>query len=458
MTTSLTTHAPPPPGPRGHWLLRLNDEVTDPLGLLIRAWQRHGDIVHFNSVHGPMYLLAHPDHARHVLVDNARNYPAPHKPPNRVMGNGLFQSGGDFWLRQRSMVQPTFHRPRLVAMAAGLAEGIGLFAARWEEAVRTGEPVDVLEHMRQLVPTLLGASLFSRDVYDDQESLRACVAFFSQNSHGSARDSLWKVAMRRLRLPPSRARRFLASVEALDASLYTLIARRRAHPGPGEDILGMLLEARDASGEAMTDTEVRDELVSLLIGGHEATSVALAWTWYALMSHPEVERRVREELATVLGGRPADGESLHALRYTRAVVEEVLRLYPPAWRFMRRAQEDEQLGGFTIRGGGLVVLSPYLLHRHPSVWEEPERFDPERFLPERKEGRHRHAWLPFGGGQRLCIGNHYTLLLITAVLATLLPRFQARLVPGHPIVPLASNTYRPRFGVRATLHSAPSRA
>ncbi|MET0400865.1 MAG: cytochrome P450 [Cystobacter sp.] len=456
MTTRPSNESGPPPGDHGHWLLGINAQVTDPLGVLVRGQQRHGDIFYFNSFQGPTYVLAHPDHAQHVLADNARNYPSPDKPPNRLMGNGLFVSNGDFWMRQRRMVQPAFHRPRLFKMVEGMVRGTDALATRWDEAARSGTPIDLLEQMRQLVPTVLGTSLFSRDVYDSEEALRACVAFFSQNSHGSARDSLWKVVLRRLGIPRSRLRGFHATVEALNTALYRLIASRRAAASPGDDILGMLLEARDTRGEAMTDAEVRDELVSLLIGGHEATSVALTWTWYTLLSHPEVERRVREELATVLGGRPPDGEALHALRYTRAVVEETLRLYPPAWRFMRRAVEDERIDGVTLRAGSLVVLSPYLLHRHPSAWTEPERFLPERFLSENKEGRHRHAYLPFGGGQRLCIGNGYTLMLITAVLATLMPRFQPRLVPGHPIVPLASNTYRPRFGVRATLHPVPA--
>ncbi len=441
-----------PPGHHGHWLLGLNEQVSDPLGALIRAQRKHGDIVYLNTIQGPIYLLAHPDPVQRVLLDNARNYPSPKKRPSRLMGNGIFESSGAFWLRQRRMVQPALHRSRLVRMVEGMVQGTETLAERWQHSARTGEPVDLLEQMRLLVPTLLGASIFSRDVYESQEGLHACVAFFSHSAHGSARDSLWKLAWRRLWFPRSRRKRFNATVEALDTSLHGLIAERRKAPSAGDDILGMLLEARDSQGEGMTDTEVRDELVSLLIGGHESTSVALTWTWYTLMSHPEVEQRVLEELAAVLGGRPpTTGEEVQSLTYTRAVVEETLRLYPPAWQFMRRAEEDDEIAGFTIHAGSLVLCATWLLHRHAAFWKDPERFHPERFLPEQKEQRHRHAWLPFGGGQRLCIGNGYTLTLIVAVLATLLPRFQARLVPGHPITPLAGNTYRPRFGIKATL-------
>ena len=456
MTTNAPKKAVLPPGHHGHWLLRVNEQVKDPLGALVRTQRKYGDIAYFNTQQGPLYMLAHPDYVQRVLADNARNYPSPEKRPSRLMGNGIFQSNGAVWLRQRRMVQPAFHRSRLARMVEDMVRGTEDLAERWEQPARTGEPVDLLEQMRLLVPTLLGASLFSRGVYERDTALQASVAFLSHKSHGKARDSLWKLALRRLGYPLSRRQQFDAATDALNASLHGLIAERRKAPSAGDDILGMLIEARDTQGEGMTDTEVRDELVSLLVGGHEATSVALTWTWYTLMSHPEVEQRVREELASVLGGSPsADGEKLMALRYTRAVVEETLRLYPPAWQLMRRAQEDDEIAGFTIRAGSLVLLPTWLLHRHPSFWKDPERFDPERFLPEQKEQRHRHAWMPFGGGQRMCVGNGYTLTLITAVLATLLPRFQARLVPGHPVTPVASNTYRPRFGLKATLHPAP---
>jgi cytochrome P450 len=449
-----------PPGYHDHWVWHLNEHVTDPLGMLIRAQQRYGDVVYFNNYMGPTYLLAHPDHAQHVLVDNARNFPALTKPTQGVMGNGLFVSKGDFWRRQRRMVQPAFHRSRLATMVQHMVTGTEALAEHWEQAARTGEPVELIEQMRLLVSNLLGFSLFSPDMYERNPELRACAVFLSHGSHEAPHDSLWWRILRelkiRLGLQRVGQRQWYATVAKMDAALYGLISARRKDPEGRDDILNMLLEARDSQGEAMTDKEVRDELVSLLIGGHESTSVALAWCWYALMSNPEVERRVREELATVLGGRDPGGEVLQSLPYTRAVVEETLRLYSPAWLLMRGVAEDEQLDGWTIRARSLVIISPYLLHHHPSVWKEPERFDPERFLPEQKEQRHRYAWLPFGGGQRLCIGNAYAMTILMTVLATLLPRFQLRLAPGHLVVPTARSTYRPRFGIKAILHPAPS--
>lgn len=454
-TRHTANNLPLPPGHHGHWLWRVREQVKDPLGVIVRAHQRHGDVVFFNDVMGPTYLLAHPDHAQRVLVDNARNFAVMGKSATGVMGNGLFASTGDFWLRQRRMVQPVFHRARLTKMVRDMVAETQVLAEHWDQAVRTGESVNLLEQMRTLVLTLLGSSLFSPDVYAGQQALREGAAIISHSANESPFDSLWWLLLRRLKVPRLGGEQWRATVASVDRALYALVSERRENPEGRDDILSMLLEARDSRGEGMTDKEVRDELATLLIGGHESTAVGLTWVWYALMLHPEVEQRVREELATVLGGQAPGGEALQSLTYTRAVVEETLRLYSPAWRLRRLVLEDEQIDGWTVRAGSQVMLSPYLLHRHPSVWKDPERFDPERFSPGQKEGRHRHAWLPFGGGQRLCVGNAYALTLLVTVIATLLPRFQTRLVPGHPVVPMAVGTYRPRSGIQATIHAAP---
>ncbi len=447
---------PRPPGHHGHWLLNIRQQVAHPLELLIESQQRHGDVVFFNTIRGPIYVLSHPDHAQRVFVDNARNFRSLEGTQNRLIGNGLFGSHGEFWRRQRRMVQPAFHRTRLARMVEGMVRGSETLAERWREKALTGEPLELLEQMRQLVASLLSVSIFSRDLYANDPRFRGYIDFFTDSSHGKGRDSLWKAALRRMGLPRSRRKRYFDTVNALDDAFYELIAERRRQPRGEDDILTVLLEARDAQGQGMTDLEVRDELVSLQIGGHESTSVAFTWTWYMIASHPEVEQRMRDELSTVLGGRPVDAELLQALHYTRAVVKETLRLRPPAWRLLRRVAEDEEIDGWTVPAGSLVQISPYLLHRHRDFWEQPERFLPERFLPEQGERQHRYAYMPFGAGQRMCVGNAYTVNLIMTGLATLLRHFQVRLVPDHPVVPLSIGTHRPRDGVMATLHPAPS--
>lgn len=448
-----------PPGPKRHWLLGTGiQQLKDPLGLLVRGQQQHGDIVYFHQHHGPSWLLCHPDHAQHVLADNAANYPnMAGDGPDPLLGRGLFASKGDFWLRQRRMVQPAFHRPRLARMVEGMVRDTQRLAERWAPLASTGEPVELLNQMRRLVISMLGTSIFSSDVYENHEPLRTTIDYFTQDIH-SPHDSVLEALAGMLRLHRGRFKRFMTAVEQINSVFYGLIAERRQSSEARDDVLSMLLEARDTQGVAMTDTEVRDELVNLYVGGHESTSVALTWCCYEVAHRPEVQQRIRDELATVLGGNPLTGESLQALEYTRAVVEETLRLHPPSWQFVRRAAKEDQLGGWTVAPDTKLLISPYILHRHPAFWEEPERFLPERFLPERKEGRHRFAYLPFGAGQRQCVGNGYTLTLLTTALATLVQHHQLRLAPGYQLVIMSGSTHRPRNGVLATLHPVPAAA
>ncbi|MBN8468383.1 cytochrome P450 [Corallococcus exiguus] len=453
-----TDKAALPPGSRLHWLWGNGPrQVKDALGQFVCGHQRHGDVVYFHLFEGPAFLLCHPEHAQRVMVDNARNYrfPGPEAGfDGPLMGRGLFASRGDYWMRQRRMVQPAFHRPRLGGMVNGLVEGTLAMVERWEPRLHSGQPLDLLEEMRHLSISLLGRTIFSRDVYEENAPLREALDFFTHDSHGP-RDSLVKVVRQLLRLRPGHHERFMGAVEKMNTVLYALIAERRAAPSLGDDVLGMLMSARDAQGEAMTDRQVRDELVSLFVGGQEATAVALTWTWYALARNPQVEQRVRQELADVLGGNLPTSATLQELHYTRATVEETLRLHPPSWQFARKAREADEIGGWKVPPGMLMLISPYILHRHPSAWEDPERFMPERFMGEQRERRaQRIAYMPFGAGQRLCIGNHFTPVLMTAALAVTLRRFQHKLVSDLPIVTMSGSTYRPRNGLMATLHPA----
>jgi cytochrome P450 len=405
-------------------------QIKDPLGQLLRARQ-------------------------HVLADNAPNYLSmAGDGPDPLLGRGLFASKGDFWLRQRRMVQPAFHRPRLARMVEGMVRDAQLTAESWAPQFGKGEPVELLTEMRRLSIRILGTSIFSSDLYEKHAPLREALDFFTEEIHGP-RDSVLKVLSMILRLRRPRMERFMSSIEHMNTVLYGQISERRQSPAGKDDMLSMLLEARDTQGVAMTDTEVRDELVSLYVGGYESTAVALTWVGYEVARQPEVQQRVHDELATVLGGRPATFESLQSLPYTRAVVDETLRLHPPAWQFVRRAAQEDRLGDWTVPADTKVLISPYLLHRHPAFWEQPERFMAERFLPEQKERRHRYAYLPFGAGQRQCVGNAYTVMLITLSFITLLQRYQLRLARNYRLVPTAGSTHRPRNGVLATLQPVP---
>lgn len=448
-----------PPGSKRHWLLGTGiGQVKDPLGQLVRGYEQHGDIVYFHMHHGPSWLLSHPDHAQHVLADNASNYLSMiGDGPDPLLGRGLFASKGDFWRRQRRMVQASFHRPKLARMVDGMVRDAQDQAERWAPQLGTGQPVELLSQMRRLAIRMLGTSIFSEDVYERHAPLRESMDHFAQAIHGP-RDSLLKTVAGMLGLYRGRMKQFFADLEQLNTVMYRLIAERRQAPAGKEDVMAMLLEVRDTQDVAMTDTELRDELVNLYIGGYESTAVTLTWMAYEVARHPEVERRLREEQARVLAGKALTAETLPSLHYTRATVEETLRVHPPAWNFVRQALGEDRIGDWTVRPDTKMIVSPYILHRHPAFWEEPERFLPERFLPERKEGRHRFAYMPFGAGQRQCIGNGYALTLLTLTWATLMQRYQLRLVPGHRVIPMAGSTHRPRNGVQVTLHPAPPAA
>lgn len=251
-----------------------------------------------------------------------------------------------------------------------------------------------------------------------------------------------------LSVPTPRNRRINAAIHTLDAIVQGLIQERRQRAIERGDVLSLLLLARDEeTGQGMSDQQVRDEVMTLLFAGHETTSNLLAWTWFLLATHPEVEQRLQAELDAVLGGRLPTVEDLAHLPYGHRVLEETLRLYPPAWSLARKALVDDKVGGYVLPASTIILMSPYVTHRHPAFWEEPERFDPDRFTPERVAVRPRYAYFPFGGGPRQCIGNTFALMEAHLILATVAQRYRLRLVPDHPVEPQALLTLRPRDGL-----------
>jgi cytochrome P450 len=246
-----------------------------------------------------------------------------------------------------------------------------------------------------------------------------------------------------------------AGLNTLNSIISTVINERRSRPVDPDatDLLGMLLAAQDEeTGEGMSDQQLRDEVMTLLLAGYETTATALSWTWYLLSQHPEAERRLHAELDTVLAGQLPTVEHLDALPYARMVIQEAMRLYPPAFGFTRHAIAQDEIGGYRIEANSILFLTPYCTHRHPAFWEQPEVFDPERFTPERSAGRPRFAYAPFGGGPRQCIGNAFAMMEMQLVLATVAQRYTLRLVPGHPVEPQVKLSLRPRYGLPMTLH------
>ena len=434
-----------PPGPRGVPFLGMLPAVRrNPTAVFMAAARRYGEVVSFKIGPRRGYLITNPADIRHVLQDNARNY---HKSPlygklRVLLGNGLLTSEGDFWLRQRRIAQPAFHRQRIAALGGVMAEAAREAATRWETAT-DGRPIDVDEEMMRLtrtvvLRTLLGADLgpFS-DTVDD--------AWRVLNQHIG--ESFWSLGLIDW-WPSANKRRVRAARAVLRGAVEHVIAERRRRPSAGADLLSMLMAARDEdTGAMMTDQQLRVEVTTFLLAGQETTSLALTWIWYLLSQNPATQRRLEEEIDGALHGHPPEYDDLIKLPYARMVIDEAMRLYPPAWGFSRQALGDDEVGGFHVPAGWLVFIIPYVLHRLPAFWDTPDAFDPGRFTPERTAARHKFVYLPFGAGPRQCIGNQFALIEAHLILATLAQRYRLRLVPGHPVDAWPLITLRPRFGM-----------
>lgn len=455
----LTGRPEAPPGARlapapeaGDPLLgHLREGLGDPLGAFLR-WNREvGDVVRLRLAGATVHLVCHPRHVRTILQERARHYVKPmqgRRNLSYVLGNGLLVSEGSFWLRQRRIAQPAFHKRRIDGFGDRMIAASSDLAGEWEARARSGEPFDVAREMMRLTLRIVQETLLGAAPSENADRIGDAVSYLL----GEVNRRFSRVINPPRSLPIAGNRRFAQSLRVLDESVQKIIAERRARPGQ-DDLLSMLLEARDEdSGEGMDDRQLRDEVMTIFLAGHETTANALSWTFYLLGRHPEVARKLRAELREVLGGRAPTPGDVGALRYTRMVLSEALRLYPPAWIIARAPVEDEELDGYFLPAGGRILLSPWVVHRHPAIWRDPEGFDPERFADP--SAIDRFAWFPFGGGPRLCIGHAFAMMEGVLVLATLASRFHLELVPGHPVVPEPTVTLRPKHGVRVVARRA----
>lgn len=435
-----------PPGPRGLPIIGMLPAVRrNPTGVFLNAARRFGDVVYFKIGPRHGYLITNPADVRHVLQDNARNY---HKSPlyeklRMALGNGLLTSEDDFWLRQRRIAQPAFHRQRIAALAGVMAAAARDAAARWQTMASGDEAVDVDEEMMRLTRTVVLRALLGADLGPFADKLDDAWTVINQ----FIGEGFWSLGLTDW-VPTSRKRRFLAARAVLRDAVDHVISQRRRSPSESADLLSLLLSARDEeTGEGMTDEQLRVEVTTFLLAGQETTSLALTWTWYLLSQHAGPRRRLEEEIDAVLDGRPPEYADLANLPYTRMVIDEAMRLYPPAWGFSRQALADDELGGYRLPRGWLAFVIPYALHRLPAFWPEPETFDPDRFMPERSAYRPKFVYLPFGAGPRQCIGNQFALIEAQLIVATLAREYRLHLVPGHRVEPWPLITLRPRFGM-----------
>lgn len=422
----------------------------DPLGLLVRASAEVGPIARLRF--GPIETLSLTDPAaiERVLVGNAAAYgksTRSYRLLRLLLGNGLVTSQGEHWLRQRRIAQPAFLRKRIAALGERMVTASVDLVRDWEGPAARGETVDVHAVMNHLALRIAGETLFSTDVTGEAAAIGDALKV------GMA--EIDRLIMAPLPAPeywPTPGNlRFWRAARTLRRVTHDLVGARRAHGGHHDDLLGLLMTARDPeSGEGMSDQQLRDETLTMLLAGHETTANGLTWALHLLGLHPGIRRRLQDELDSVLGDRAPTADDYRTLTYTRQVVQEVLRLYPPVWIVERMAEADDELGGYRVKKGTMVLMSQWAVHRSPRLWTNPEAFDPDRFAPDRPAPG-RFAYFPFSRGQRQCIGDRFAELEMVLVLATLLQRYALDPVPGAAPTLAPQITLRPADGLRMTL-------
>jgi cytochrome P450 len=452
----VTTAGRIPPGPKGKPLVGVGQEMQqDIVTKLMEGFRQYGDIVRFPIPRYEIYLLGHPDHVKHVLQDNNKNYPKIPLVDNkfmRISGEGLLTASGPHWMKQRRLTQPAFHRQRIRGFARIMTETTAKTLERWQPHADTGEPLDMRVEMMKISLDIMSQTLFSTDMGRYADVIGEAVSVMFEHTH----TRLNAIIDPPLSVPLPSNRRFVKSRENLDRIVYGLITERRQHADAEDtgEFLSILMDVRDEeTGEGMSDVEIRDEIMTFIFAGHETVSTGLTWVLVLLSQHPAVRRRLHEEADAVLGGRTPTVEDVPKLRYTSMVIDEALRLYPPIWLIARTPVEDDEIAGFRVPAGTFVFCPPYVVHRNPDFWENPQGFDPERMAPERQQGRHRYAYFPFGGGPRKCIGDYFGLLEMQLVVPMIAQTYDLELLPGHPIVPQPAVSLRVKDGLPMTVRA-----
>jgi cytochrome P450 len=430
-----------PPGPPPRFLIgNMPLAGNDPLGTFLRWSREFGDIFYYRAVWLHVYFLNDPDLIEWVLIRNSQNFLKDRVIQNSrwFFGQGLLTNEGDSWLRQRRLSQPAFHRDRIAAYGCIMTGYAEQMLASWQD----GETRDIHNEMMQLTLRVVVRCLFNVEA-EETGPISSAMNILMRNTTGAR--MLLPPAARYLPTPTMIAVR--RAVRQLDDMVYHIIATRRAAGTDTGDLLSMLMNARDEDGSGMTDKQLRDEVLTFLLAGHETTALALSWTWHLLGQNPVAEAKLHAELEGVLGGRTPEFADMPALPYTERVVKESMRLYPPAWSLAREAISEFELRGYKIPAGANIVMSQWIMHHNPKYFPEPEKFDPDRWLDPAMQKLPRFAYFPFGGGPRQCIGNLFAMMEAVLLLATVAQRFRLHAVPGHAVVPVPSFTLRPKQGI-----------
>lgn len=438
----------PPGPPTGFFSGGLVRFRRDPLTYLEQVQANFGSLAYFQAGHQHIYYVNEPDLIRDVLVTRSGLFTKSRilQRAKSLLGEGLLTNEGASHLRQRRMVQPAFYRDHLVTYGAQMVALADKACHRWRNEAK----LDIDQEMMRLTLAIVGQTLFSADVEDEAPQV------------GEAMNALIAI-MPLLMLPGSQfieyvplpvTRRYLQAAKLVEATIFRIMNERRASAANPDDLLSMLMNARDPEGDdhAMSDKQVRDEALTLFLAGHETTATALAWTWYLLAQHPGAEAALHAELAHVLGDRLPTFDDLPRLRYTQQIFAESMRLYPPAWAIGRMAREPLELAGYTLPAKSIVLLSPYLMHRDPRFWPNPDHFDPARWADGDFYKRD-FTYFPFGGGPRICVGERFAWMEGVLLLAVIARRWRFRLEPGHRVERKALITLRAKNGIKVIAQS-----
>jgi cytochrome P450 len=437
-----------PPGPKGVPLFgSVFEPRGDSIGYLTRCAREFGDIVFFRFLGVPACFVNRPDYIESVLVTQNNNFvkSKDYRAMRRVLGNGLLLSEGDFWRRQRKLIQPAFHQERIAAYANIMTDHAQRMLSSWSD----GQTLDIHEAMMHLTLGIVAKTLFDADVSHEAEDVDAALSILMGKFLRQA--GLALLLPKWVPLPTSQLLK--RAVGRLDKVIYGIIEQRRASGQMSGDLLSVFLQVQDDEGIGMTDRQLHDEIMTLFLAGHETTANVLSWTWFLLGQNREVEEKLIEELMRVLGGRVPTPADLPQLVYTDMVLRESMRLYPPVWVIGRRALAPFRLGEYELPADTNVLISQLILHRDARYFPEPLRFNPDRWSPSdpRAASLPRFAYFPFGGGPRVCIGAGFAMMEAVLLLATIAQQFRVQIVPGQKVKMQPTVTLRPRNGIPVTL-------
>jgi cytochrome P450 len=437
-----------PPGPKGNFLFGvLPDYNRDPVGFTAKCAREYGDIVLWKSALFNAYLLNHPDHIQEVLVTKSKLFQKSFglQMLRGLFGNGLVTSESDFWQHQRRLIQPAFHRERIFGYGQIMVDYTQKQINSWQD----GEIRDIHQEMMELTLSIVAKTLMEANLQKQIKTI------------GNAMETTIKYFEARMEnlllfllpewFPTATNLRYQWLITQLNKMIYSLIEERRASGEEKGDLLSMLLLIRDEDGNGMSNKQLRDEIATMIFAGHETTALTMSWTFYLLTKYPEVEKRLLEELQTVLKGRPVTVSDLPQLQYTEKVIMESMRLYPPAWLMGRTALEDCEIGGFPLHAGDVVLISQWTMHHDPRYFDNPEEFNPSRWENDLAKKLPTFAYFPFGGGSRICIGKSFAMMEAVLLLATIIQNYRLQLVPGQNMKPWAALSLRPKDGMKMLL-------